>query len=190
MNNNKTILLIEELTIFLPLLRKKVKYISSGGCAMFAYLLWKKLISLGYTNIIAREIVYPEGADLIQDDEEFLAYNTKGTVNRLIKTLRENGEDLRNRYDHEWRHILLEIDNKDHHIFLIDSDNIISTLGPIEDKSLSILRGKHYPNNDIVGEKILFEDLEILALDKSILWNDIFDKNQIPEMEEMINELV
>lgn len=216
MDNKERIeeVILELNTKIIPKIEKNIKNINNGGCGIFAYLLIKKLNSLGI-KASAREIEnFAEGTEVTKGDdvESFKLKDTVHSASNYFKTLLETkdinkAEDIANPV---WSHILVSIVEDENHFYLIDGnkiikmdhlkigENIFENLHPNMDKSLlnmgkiiASLTGDESNYYNFLGDEIDFNLLEEITRNNApYFWNKKFKKEQIPLLKEIIEELV
>lgn len=165
--------IIDEIQRILPKLESKIHNITNGGCGVFAYLLWKRLKELGYENIKAYPLIHREPSEVHTKFNKI--------ANREIDPIETSIG---------FNHIILSIEQTIDNtvMYVIDSEGIekVSKI-----KQGCCLSGNITSLSDgNVGEPLSFELLEKLALyNKRGLWNDCFNREQIPEMKKIIDDI-
>lgn len=161
---------VDEIIDLMPRLNTEVHDINSGGCGVFSYLLWKKLIELGYTDI---EVVPYLN---VTPWDKTSPYDLDKVQKNFMDVANGNAD-----FEVPWNHIILALlDRKNNQSIIIDSESV-SLSNSVE------ISGRMADSFHEIGNPISFEVLEKL-LDVPG-WNDTFDRNQIPLLKDILATL-
>lgn len=159
---------IDEFIDLMPELNSKIHHINQGGCGIFALLLWKKLIALGYTDIEAVPILFTSPFEAPYD----------------LASVSKNFQDVVNGtadFEVPWEHIpLVLLDKRNSVAIIVDSASIAVT------ESLNV-EGHFLDPFHEIGNPISMDTLEKL-IDLTD-WNEAFDRKQVPLLSEILATL-
>ena len=176
MNKDKVQQIIKEVALLLPKIESQVSNINNGGCGVFAYLMWKRLLELGVETVKAWPIIY--------DD------STPDEVNTAFLNISEGDDPLNIKCN--FTHIVLEVELPDGSArYLIDSEGIdevpyVTDGMQVEGHFVDDLE----PDASRFGESLTYDLLRKLALDtRQGLWDPEFDREDIPTIEYMLKRI-
>lgn len=160
--------IVDDFIDLMPRLNEEIHHINEGGCGIFAYLLWKRLQELGYSDIETVPIILT-GAFQEWD------------LDRVQKNFEDVADGLAD-FEVPWTHLQIVLIDKANNIAIfLGSDKI--SVSPSTDISGHM--------NDIIheiGNPISFDTLKKLL--KAPGWSDTYDRSQTPLLKDILATLV
>lgn len=163
---------VDNIIDLMPRLDTEVHDINRGGCGIFAYLLWKKLLELGYKDIKVVPLLFTEPSVFNINKEKLMA---------ISQNFQEVADDLDPNFEYDLEHIQLELLDKDRNIAIGLSSNSVDIIPTTE------IEGYRIDTFHAIGSPIPFDILEKI-IEKGI-WNSDYDRAQTPLLEDILATL-